>query len=243
MEIAIAFFLCLIPTVFLYVWLKTLDKDKPGYSEGCRKAMKAGFVSTGLVILGSFTTSLLGSLLGLKKAGDIIWAAYKNIIVFALVEEMCKFHFFRKFLDKTDDGYSWLDVTVFMTLVGTGFGLLESIVYSFSMNMGQAIVRGVSLGHSVYGFIMGYYYGKGLYTGEKRYFAASFMIPFLLHAAYDFSLSEEVTAINDALAIIPVTLALIEFVLLIRMIVFYIKRKKRPELSVPLRSDSGGETA
>lgn len=36
---------------------------------------------------------------------------------------------FRRKLNKIEGDHSWLDLIVFSTIVGIGFGLLESIVY------------------------------------------------------------------------------------------------------------------
>ncbi len=78
--------------------------------------------------------------------------------------------------------------------------------------------------------------GKGLRTGSKASLACAFLVPFLLHGLYDFSLSEEITALNDNLVILPfvmifVTLAMgLWIILKIRKI----RREQDEEYLTPL---------
>ena len=56
------------------------------------------------------------------------------------------------------------------------------------------------------------------------------MIAWLLHGIYDFSLIEKFLAINDNLAIVAILLALLDVVLVIRLIVF-VKKAKKSEIN------------
>ena len=62
---------------------------------------------------------------------------------------------------------SWLEVTVFMTLSGLGFEVIEAIPYAISSGAAPMLVRGVTMMHAAFGFVTGYFYGKGLHTGKK----------------------------------------------------------------------------
>lgn len=52
------------------------------------------------------------------------------------------------------------DVTAIMVIVGAAFGLLEDLPYAIGSNPIQRLVRGFTMGHLGYGFIMGWFYGK-----------------------------------------------------------------------------------
>ena len=81
---------------------------------------------------------------------------------------------------------------------------------------------------------MGYFYAKALKTGKKFYYVLSFMIPYLLHAIYDFGLVPELLEFNDNLAVISVLLALADLVIMILMIVFFARRRKNERYNSPL---------
>ena len=72
----------------------------------------------------------------------------------------------------------------------------------------------------------GYFCGKSAKCGKPVYKWVGFLIAWLLHGIYDCSLSEEFLAINDNLAIVAILLALLDVVLVIRLIVFVKKAKK-----------------
>ena len=96
------------------------------------------------------------------------------------------------------------------------------------------LVRGICVPHAGYGFIEGFFYGKALKTGKGFYKVLGIFLAWLLHALYDFCLSQEVLALNDNIAFIPVTLALVGIVLVIVLIVFAIRAKKREVYTEPL---------
>jgi hypothetical protein len=56
---------------------------------------------------------------------------------------------------------------------------------------------------------------------------AAFGLPFLIHGLYDFSLSEELLKTNDNLAFIGLSLAVLDVVLIILMIHFFLISRKK----------------
>ena len=60
----------------------------------------------------------------------------------------------------------------------------------------------------------------------------------LLHGLYDFSLTEEVETITDASAFIAVTLAVLDQVIIIALIIFICKNKNNPKYTEPLGQKS-----
>ena len=231
--IAIAFLTALLPSLLMYMWIRKRYSDKPGYSDSCKSAFIGGFTVTVPVVLLDIVLVLIGYFTHLSDISEVLWEFYRTFLMFAFAEELWKFVCFKGILKKTKCEYSWYDVTAFMTLVGLGFEVIESIVLCFTMSPIQSIVRGITMMHGVFGFIMGYFYGKGLYTGKKINYVLSFLIPYLYHAIYDFTLSSSLDSI-DWIAIIPVTLAMLSVVLLIGMFVFFVKARKNEKYTAPL---------
>ncbi|MBR6332430.1 MAG: PrsW family intramembrane metalloprotease [Dehalococcoidales bacterium] len=226
MDIVIAFIASLVPSIIVYIWLKRTRKDQPGYSACCRQALFGGFLSIIGITLSALILNIIGALISPLHDNAIPWTIYKTFVLFALTEEFWKYFFFRRTLKKTSYDYSWYDVAAMMTIVGLGFGILESVLYSLSMSPIEAIIRGITLGHGTYGFIMGYYFGKAYYTGKKRYHVIALLVPYLLHALYDFSLSEAVTN-NDIFIFTAFFIAVFDVAIVIRMIIFFAKGKKQ----------------
>jgi len=57
--IALAFVLCLVPSLSLYFWVRSLQKEKPGYTDGCRKALINGFICTVPVVLVALALNII----------------------------------------------------------------------------------------------------------------------------------------------------------------------------------------
>ena len=242
MVVLIAFACCLAPSLALFFWVRKLQKDKPGYMDTCRKALLNGFLAAVPVVVICLVLSILGSILGLDDRSTIPGAIYRCFVMFALTEEGSKFFLFRQTLKKTTCDVSWFDVVVFMTLVGVGFGILENIFCSLDMGLGQAIIRGLTIGHGGYGFIMGYFYAKAVKTGKKWYYVVAFMLPYLLHAFYDFGLSPAMEP-YFLFTFITVTLAALDLALVIIMIVFFARRHKDERYTEPLGLVAGKKVA
>lgn len=123
-----------------------------------------------------------------------------------------------------------------MIIVGTAFGLMEDIPYAIGASPMTMLVRGISMGHVGYGFVMGLFYGKRLYTGKKRYAVIAVLLPWIMHGIYDFSLTPELIDVNQNLMFIAVIMALLEIVMLVLMIRFFIRSKKQDRYLQPVCS-------
>ena len=240
MEIVAVFAAVLLPSIVMYFWIRKRDEARPGYGETCKKALLGGMTVVVPVITLDVVLVLIGNFAKLKDLGPIIYDFYRTFIMFAFAEELWKYVCFKGILKKSECNYSWYDVTAFMTVVGIGFEIAESIVSAFTSSPIQAIVRGLTLMHGTFGFIMGYYYGKAVRTGKKGYHVLSFLVPYLYHAVYDFTLSSSLNKI-DWIAIIPVSLAFFSLVLLIIMIRFFIKAKADEKYMAPLNGSEAEE--
>ncbi len=221
--LVVIFLVSLIPAAILYFWMKNRIKDDPEYKKTCRKALINGLISTLIVALASGVSSMILAAL-VKDRESILYIALYNFVVIALAEEAGKMFMMRK-LKKGSYAWSWMETIVFMTCVGIGFELIESIVYGFVTNAMQMLVRGVTMMHAVYGMIMGYFFGKAEYTGEKIYYVLSLAVPWILHGMFDFTLKDRIADINDFFFLMPGILVIINMVVLFRTIRFF--RKER----------------
>ncbi|MBQ1318253.1 MAG: PrsW family intramembrane metalloprotease [Solobacterium sp.] len=225
----IAFLASLIPAAIIYFWLRNhMFRQDQEYKTFCRSSLFKGMLSTFLVILFSGSLSLLGNAVLFRESRGLLYTAYRTFIVLALAEEAAKYITFRKILKKTESPYSALDMISSMVLVALGFEILESGVYALTTSPGQMLVRGVTAMHAGYGFIMGWFMAKSRLTGKKSQAIIGFLIPALLHGAYDFGLSDEFAQLGDATAILSVTLAALALVTLIWMFLFTRKARTNP---------------
>ena len=215
-----------IPYTALFLWLRGRRRDNPTYKKLCDMALGHGVLCVLPVILFSGVSYIIVRLTGLHQSNPLLYQAVYAIIVLALMEELAKYLLFRRVVNKTPYPCSWLDKTILMTIVGIGFGAIEAVIYSIGASIPVVLVRGICLPHAGYGFVVGYFCGKSVKYGKPVYKWIGFLIAWLLHGIYDFSLSEEFLAINDNLAIVAVLLALMDIFLVIRLIVFVNKAKK-----------------
>lgn len=216
-----------IPALLLYLWLKRQKNMPDGYAGRCKKALINGMLCTFPVILMSFILSTLGRLLHFSAAGPVIYRAYYTFFVLALSEELMKFLAMKKVIKGLR--CSWLEVTIYMMLSALGFQVLESVIYAFGSGPIHMFVRGITLMHVGFGFIIGYFYGRAKYFNNKAFAVVGFVISWMLHGLYDWTLSEEVLALDDMVAAIPVSLAVFCAVLVFVIIRFVIKARKKEQ--------------
>ena len=220
----LAFIVSLVPAFFFYRWLKKQPDMEDGYAGYCRKALIAGFVAVVPVVLGSLTLHVLGNLLHFKEQDPILYRVYWTFLVLALVEEAVKFLMMRRVI--RDRACSWLEITIFMALVGLGFEIVEAIPYAIGANPITMFVRGATLMHMTYGFVTGYFYGRARHEKDNVYAVCGFLLVWLMHGLYDFTLSDEVLDINEAIAAVPLALAAFSVVLVFLFIRFVKKARQ-----------------
>ena len=229
------FLISLIPAAVLYCWMrKYLRRDDAAYRKLCDRAMRQGVLCTFWVIAGSAAFALLLALTGWKNSNPMTYQALHDFVVIALAEESVKFLIARRVLKKNDYPYSWLDVAAMMTLVGMGFGAAENLILAIDSGIVPMLIRAVTIGHGGYGFVVGYFYGKGLKTNKTGYKILGFLLIWLIHGLYDFSLSEEFPAGEDYRALVAVGLATVSLVLAIVFVVFFATARKKAVYMEPL---------
>lgn len=230
----LAIIVSFIPAIALYRWLKNRIKEEEAYQSLCSSALKRGILSIFPILLVSAIFQIIIRLTGIKDTNPLLYQALYNFIVLAFAEELVKYLAFRRTLKKTDYMVSWLDVTILMTIVGIGFDLIESIVYAIGASVPVVLIRGICIPHAGYGFLVGYFYGKGVKDGKPATKWIGFVLAWLMHGLYDFSLQEEFVAVNDNLVIISLALAVIDIVLVILLVRFVRKVKEKELYTEPL---------
>ncbi len=223
-----------VPSVSLFLWLRNCLKKDEAYQRLCSQTLWQGAKCSLPVLLLSGCSYFILRVTGLHHTNPLLYQALYKFIVLALMEEAAKYWGFRRILKKTDYAYSWLDTAVFMTVIGLGFGMLESVVYAIGASVPVVLVRGICVPHAGYGFLTGYFYGKGGKTGKPAIKGTGFLLSWLIHGLYDFSLSEEFIAINDNLVVVALLLAVLDVVLVLLLIGFARRAKKQALYTEPL---------
>lgn len=224
--LVLAFIVSLIPLLAVYLWLRNRVDRGDEYKKLCDKSFVQGMVASLPIMLFSGITSVLLGLTGLKDSHPLLYVCLHDVIVLALVEEVVKLWTFLRISKKTNYRFSWLDVTVMVTIVATGFGFLESFLIAIGANVPTVLLRGISFPHVGYGFLVGYFYGKGLKTGNTVVKWTGFLLAWFVHGLYDFSLSPEFLAINDNLVFVPFILVAVDIALAITLFIFTNKARK-----------------
>lgn len=225
----------LVPSLALYFWLRGHARQESACEKNFGKALVAGLRATIPIVATSGALDLLMRFSGLRAAQPLFYAAIHAFVVLALVEELMKYLACRRFLRKTQHPYSWLDLTVMMTIIGVGFGMSESIAYLMGSSPVVMLIRGIVIPHGGYGAIVGWFYGRSVKTGRRGDRVLGFGIAWALHGLYDFSLSEEFAALNeDMAAAIALILTALNLALIAALIVFVVKARKNEKYTQPL---------
>ena len=220
--VVIGYIVSLIPALLLYFWLKKQESDE-GWGFLCGSALKNGFLSTLGVIPVSGMIDLVLYFSGLKDSHVILYSFLHSFIALAFAEELIKYVFFRRILKKNERAYSRLELTILMTIVGMGFGILENVFVALGSDIVSMLLRAVAIAHGGLGFIMGYFYGMSVKTGKKGHAVAGFVIAWLLHSFYDVSLSSGVADVAPAFVYVAVGLSVL-FVLLIPCFILFVRK-------------------
>lgn len=218
----------MIPSLLIYYWFAHMYRGDTEHTKTCRKLFWKGVLCVFGVLALDLAFTILWDLGGLKGRYVVVDNIFRCFVINAFVEELVKLTNAKKVIKERDMDISWLSFMMYTTIVAIGFGLFEDIVYAFSSNPGQILLRGIN-GHAVYGMITGYLLGKGYKYGEKKYRILGTVIPWLMHGFYNFGLSTN-TGMNDDLSTVFMILTvLIAAGGLIYMIVMLLKIRKYRE--------------
>lgn len=224
--------LSFIPSILYYFFLKGLRKEDEQYRKDCRKTLVRGLLSGFPIFLLDLLIVLLMGLLGLTdKVSPMVKDLFKCFVINAFVEELVKVWIGKKMIKKNRDTVSWLDMIAFITISSIGFEIAESAVYMLTTGAGQMIVRGISMMHIVFGLIEGWYNGKYVSTGDKKYMVLSMAVSIFIHGIYNFGLSDNAPEFFGVFSLIFAAGSVVFWIYMI----FYIRKKKAdPEFTSPM---------
>ena len=232
--IYLMFIISLLPPLLLFFFMRNrIEKDNKAHRTLCSKALLSGILSVFLVLLFSGCTALIIGLTGIKASHPLLQTVLYNFIVLAGAEEAAKFLTLKRFMKKHPYPYSWMTIVICMMIIGIGFGLVEAVIYAIGADAMTMIVRGITMGHAGYGFIMGWFYGKAKKTGKSSYTWIALIFPILLHGTYDCFLSDYMKELNDNLPIISLVLAIMSIVTIIIAIRFLRKQRSNEVYMAP----------
>ncbi|MBQ6488074.1 MAG: PrsW family intramembrane metalloprotease [Solobacterium sp.] len=98
-----------------------------------------------------------------------------------LLEEGLKYLTCRIAVRKEGMIRTWMDSAAVFAVVGITFEMLENVLYGVGSGIVSIIARALAPAHFAFGVVMGYFYGKYLISGEKKYKRLSVAIPVTLH--------------------------------------------------------------
>ncbi len=226
--------LSLMPCILLFLYLRRQKKDEPLYKKLCNKALLRGVISVIPIAVLSCIFNIVIKAAVAKNDNAILYSFLYTVVVLAFVEELVKFFSTKKFIKKNDYAYSWVDVTVFTTIVAIGFSLIETVTLGIGESIPVVLIRAISFPHVGYGFIVGYFLGKSMKLNKPAMQAAGFVVALIIHGAYDFSLQEDVLMINDILVFLPFILTVVDIILVVVLIKFIRKSKHEEQFIEPL---------
>lgn len=125
----------------------------------------------------------------------LLEAFYISFIVSSFVEELFKYIVLFFLTWKNKNLNEKFDGIVYAVFVSLGFAFIENILFVFSEDLGgkvTAINRAIFSvpGHGLFGVVMGYYFAMAKFHADSRvkYLVLAFIVPWILHAFYNFIL-------------------------------------------------------
>lgn len=174
------------PVVLMLLWFYHKDKFQKEPLRMLFYAFLAGCVSIFPAIIIEFTWQNQG----FTQVGDNYYLAFYAFVVVAFSEEISKFVFLRKILNKpyVDEPY---DGILYSVMVSMGFAFVENIFYVFDHGLGVGIMRAFTAipAHATFAAVMGYFLGKAKFNGNfigNTIFGILGAV--LLHGFYDYFL-------------------------------------------------------
>ena len=215
----------------LYFYLKSALKEDKDFQKDCFDLLWNGFL-LGFPVFGfSLLCFIIFKMLHL---GDnmIVELLFNNFVLKAVSEELMKYLLARKIINKNHAKISFLDMMTFTAISAIGFEMMETIVYLFSSNVGQIIVRGVTNMHAAFGLIMGYIMAVGYKKNWKNPIIWGLIAPIIIHGVYDLCLSD--TLVDTDWGLLSLLIAFICLVINIVNYFFMNKARKDPYYTDPL---------
>lgn len=129
-------------------------------------------------------SALLPGLTGIMKA------AFDGFVVAGATEESAKFLLLFLLFWRNRNFNERYDGIVYAVSVSLGFAAIENIFYVFDGSLSVGFLRALTAvpGHTLFGVLMGYYFGLAKFQPEQKeeFLWKAFTIPWLFHGTYDF---------------------------------------------------------
>ena len=193
----------LLPVVLILRYVYLLDKNEREPLGFVLKIVVLGAVfSIPCAAVERFMMSLIASV---YDPASIDYAWMENTVGVALVEEFSKWLVLMLFVWKNKNFDYRYDGVVYAVSASLGFAALENILYVISYGTGVSIGRAIFAipGHATFGVFMGYWLSRaktfwldGKIIRMRICKLFSLAIPMLIHGAYDFLLSEQVSELG-----------------------------------------------
>ena len=193
----------LLPVVLILRYVYLLDKNEREPLGFVLKIVVLGAVfSIPCAAVERFMMSLIASV---YDPATIDYAWMENTVGVALVEEFSKWLVLMLFVWKNKNFDYRYDGVVYAVSASLGFAALENILYVISYGTGVSIGRAIFAipGHATFGVFMGYWLSRaktfwldGKIIRMRICKLFSLAIPMLIHGAYDFLLSEQVSELG-----------------------------------------------
>ena len=111
----------------------------------------------------------------------------------AITEEPLKFLMIFLFLRSRTEFDEPMDALVYGTVVSLGFAILENFAYVYGADSETSSYAIATLRaftaipmHAACGVVMGYYFGRYMFSGSRRHLFLSLAVPIFFHASYNF---------------------------------------------------------
>ena len=189
----------IIPAAFLMVKVYRSDRVEKESPAMLRKLVIGGVLSALIAIVAERALSML---LGMVAKGSGAYDVLLYFVVVACSEEGAKYFMLRRYTWNSPEFDCQYDGVVYAVFVSLGFAIWENISYVVHYGFSTAIVRALTAipGHACFGVFMGVFYGiarryanKGAEDSAKAYRLLAVLIPVLLHGAYDYIASSNVS--------------------------------------------------
>lgn len=224
----------LIPAILLFIFLKKKVRPEVQYRKLCNWCLLAGALCSFVIVACSGVSYVGLKMSGVNDTYPLLYEFLYTFIVLALVEEFVKYITFRLMIQIRRYPYSWMDIIALMTIVGLGFDFLESLALLLTSGPAVLLIRGISIPHAGYAYIIGYFFGKAKKEGRPWLTALGFVASWLIHGLYDFSLSDMLTEVYPGFIAIALGIALLDLILVICLCIFIKRKKNDPVYTDPL---------
>ena len=193
-----AFFLGLvavIPVVIILRRLYVLDRVEKEPLQLLILLLFGGMVAVAPAIL---FESLGEKLLDEITLGDFDYVFLDCFLVVALAEEGLKLLALWLIARKNPNFDHYYDGVVYAVFVSLGFAVVENIIYVYNYGIGTGLLRAVTAVpfHACCGMYMGFYISRyqsyrlqGKTSESHREMRRAFLVPWIIHGIYDFSLA------------------------------------------------------